>query len=40
MMILAKVTNKFKEFKVEYEMFIMSFIMHKNQQLRQGHYNS
>ena len=35
MMILAKVTNKFKEPKVEYEMFITSFIMRKSLQLRQ-----
>ncbi|CDB11537.1 unknown [Bacteroides sp. CAG:633] len=35
MMILAKVTNKFKETKVEYEMFITSFIMRKSLQLRQ-----
>ena len=35
MMILVKVTNKFKETKVEYEMFITSFIIRKSLQLRQ-----
>ena len=35
MMILAKVTNKFKETKVEYEMFITFFIIRKSLQLRQ-----